>query len=662
MVFVGRVVRERAVGGWVGPLGGWFSTWLVAGGGSAWSGLGTRAGHVGLYGIVDSVDCSRYVFPRLYATEERGRRKKRQRQATSKGDRRVGPGGFSEESTSGEAPRVSRTHHIARIPTSMLPMVALVGRPNVGKSALFNRLVKKRVSIVHNTPLGHVTRDYQEGRAMLGDVEFLAVDTSGLEPVMMGDARRSGVDGLQSSSEGAASENGQAGSSINMRATALTAGILRQSDVVLFLLDGKEGVTGVDMDLGRWFRKMSSGDSGGSLVSKIIPVVNKCEGRVLDRSNEVGRMGFHDGVYVGVSAETGEGMADLYRVLQERLDDILEERAASVSRLGDEVQVMTRVGKDGERSSGGGARNVGGKYPKVAIMGLTNVGKSTLLNRLVGHDRCITGPEPGLTRDAITVELKDEEGNAVMEVVDTAGWIRKTRLKAHDDSDGAVAEMTMREGKTVLRFVHVVFIIVDCARILAKLDDGSMAGRDSVLSHAEAALVADAVGQGRAVVVGLNKVDVCKSWTKNGASLSDTVQETRAVEAIRESLKHVTPELGETATVLPLSAIDGDGVDDIVPTIQNIYKTWNTRVPTAKLNAWLRELKVEKAHVGGGNSVSRIKYLSQVKSRPPTFVVFVSGKTKLGESVERFVANRLRDEFDLAGVPVRVIQRHTQQK
>ena len=556
------------------------------------------------------------------------------------------------------------------IPTALLPMVALVGRPNVGKSALFNRLAKKRLSIVHNTPLGHVTRDYQEGRAKLGDVEFLAVDTSGLEPVMMGE----NDDLIRQVASPSGTE------SIHMRATALTADILRQSDVVLFLLDGKEGVTGVDMDLCRWFRRMSSALSGAlserdgadgrarSFVSKIVPVVNKCEGRHengWDLSSEVVRMGLNSGEYVGVSAETGEGMADLYRVLQGRLDGVLRDRAASVLILGGKVE---EAGEEAGEEDGCGGKNADNTYhvprkhirfPKVAIMGLTNVGKSTLLNRLVGHERCITGPEPGLTRDAITVELKGDTGETVMELVDTAGWIRKTRLKAHDDSDGAVAEMTMREGKTVLRFVHIVLLVVDCARVLEKLEAYKGSTRDSVLSHAEAALAADAVRQGRALVVGLNKVDMCGSVTLNGIVQSESVLESRAVEAIRESLKQATPELGDAAMVLPLSAIDGAGVDKIVPSIQKVYDTWNARIPTAKLNAWLKELKVQKAHVGGGNSVRRIKYLSQVKSRPPTFVAFVSGKTKLGDSVERFVANSLRDEFDMAGVPLRVVQRNS---
>ena len=548
----------------------------------------------------------------------------------------------------------------------MLPVVALVGRPNVGKSALFNRLVRKRVAIVHDTPLGHVTRDYQEGRAVLGDVEFLAVDTSGLEVVMRDGIGASGTATTTTTTTRArlstVSKNTE---SINMRATRLTEGILRQSDVVLFLLDGKDGVTAVDRDLARWFRRVGGRDMGSiePIVGKIVPVVNKCEGgggrgQLQDVAVEVGRLGFNGGEYVGVSAETGEGMADLYAALQDRLDAVLRARHEGLASLGDEVG-----GEGGEGGEGGDRPSR--QHPKIAIMGLTNVGKSTLLNRLVGHDRCVTGPEPGLTRDAISVEVRDDAGVVVGEFIDTAGWIRRTRLKAHDDSDGAVAAATMREGKTVMRFAHVVLLIVDCVRAMEALERAvgvgaaSAAGgeleRHDVLSHAESALVADAVGQGRAVIVGLNKVDMLDNGGSNG--LSRHVKESRVTEAIRQSLRRVAPELGDSAAILPLSATLGAGVDDIMPSIQKVYETWNARVPTAKLNSWLRELKLEKAHVGGGNTVSRIKYLSQVKSRPPTFVAFLSGKTKLGEHDRRFVANRLRDDFQLSGVPVRVIQR-----
>jgi ribosome-associated GTPase EngA len=470
-----------------------------------------------------------------------------------------------------------------------------VGRPNVGKSALFNRLVRKRQAIVRDTPLGHVTRDYQEGRAVLSDIPFLAIDTSGLEPHYPSD-------------------------SIQMRATSLTRDVLQRSDVILFLLDGRDGLLSTDMILASWFRS-----AGGEIVDKILPVVNKCErssmkggaGHVMA---DVSRLGFEE--QVAISAETGEGMADLYLSLARRLDPLLESRREALSSLGEGVD-----------------SNDTKQHPKVAIMGLTNVGKSTLMNRLLGQERCITGPEPGLTRDAISTTIK--YGDNVIELIDTAGWIKKTQLKAHDDSDGAVAELTLREGKTVLRFVHVVVLVVDCSRVLE---------RKIGFTHAEASLAADAVAQGRALIVCLNKVDV-----------TDHASYQTVVDLVQQDLERVTPELGY-GTLLPISALDGKGVGSILPAVTNVYKTWNTRIPTGKLNSWLQAETQQKLFSGGGKNIQRIKYLSQVKSRPPTFVAFVSGKASLDDSTKRFVANRLRDDFGLEGIPLRITVRTSRRK
>ncbi len=216
--------------------------------------------------------------------------------------------------------------------------VSIVGRPNVGKSALFNRFVKKRQAIVRDTPLGHVTRDYQEGRASVADLQFLAVDTSGLEPQYPSD-------------------------SIQMRATSLTRDVLQRSDVILFLLDGRDGVLITDENVAGWFRS-----SGNDILRKIIPVVNKCESsaRRDGVQAEVARLGFDD--YVAISAETGEGMADLYHNLAEKIDSILESRIEAMASLGEEV--------DSEREDGGGGQEASSfvaRHPKIAIMGLTNV-------------------------------------------------------------------------------------------------------------------------------------------------------------------------------------------------------------------------------------------------------------------------------------------------
>lgn len=215
--------------------------------------------------------------------------------------------------------------------------VSIVGRPNVGKSALFNRFVKKRQAIVRDTPLGHVTRDYQEGRASVADLQFLAVDTSGLEPHYPTD-------------------------SIQMRATSLTRDVLQRSDVILFLLDGRDGVLVTDETVAGWFRS-----SGKEVVRKIIPVVNKCESsaRRDGVEAEVSRLGFDD--YVAISAETGEGMADLYQSLAEKIDSIIESRMEAMASLGEEVA------SEREDSAQASSSSSHARHPKIAIMGLTNV-------------------------------------------------------------------------------------------------------------------------------------------------------------------------------------------------------------------------------------------------------------------------------------------------
>ncbi|KAI8109750.1 hypothetical protein M9434_001029 [Picochlorum sp. BPE23] len=496
--------------------------------------------------------------------------------------------------SSKEAPRARQ-----QLPDSLLPVVSIVGRPNVGKSALFNRFVKKRQAIVRDTPLGHVTRDYQEGRASVADLQFLAIDTSGLEPHYPTD-------------------------SIQMRATSLTRDVLQRSDVILFLLDGRDGVLVTDENVAGWFRS-----SGNDIVQKIIPVVNKCESsaRRDGVEAEVSRLGFDD--YVAISAETGEGMADLYQSLAEKIDSIIESRIEAMASLGDEVV--------SERDDSVHASSFDARHPKIAIMGLTNVGKSTLMNRILGHERCITGPEPGLTRDAISTRVNFEGGT--VEIIDTAGWIKKSQLKAHDDSEGAVAELTMREGKTVLRFVHIVLLLIDCTRVLR---------RDTGLTHAEAALAADAVAQGRALIVCLNKVDMVSSHPGQYEHIIDLVQ---------QDLTRVTPELGQ-GTMIPISALQGSGVPGILPAAMAAYETWNRRIPTGKLNSWLQK-ESKLRFEGGGKEIGRIKYVSQVKSRPPSFVAFVSGKSSLSDATCRFLANSIRKEFNLESIPIRITVRTT---
>lgn len=263
-------------------------------------------------------------------------------------------------------------------------------------------------------------------------------------------------------------------------------------------------------------------------------------------------------------------------------------------------------------------------------------GKSTLTNWLLQQDRCLTGPEPGLTRDAISTKLLYNDTTEI-ELIDTAGWVKKTRLPAHDDSGGLVAMRTLEEARTVLRFVHVVVLVLDALRV---------AEREEGMTHAEASLASNVVAEGRSLVVVLNKMD----------ALPSEHQRQSAMEMVHEAVEGAAP--GTNAVVLGVSAVTGQGAGSILPAALSCYTTWNTRVSTARLNRWLEGLADSLAGGGGGAEVRRIKYVSQIKARPPTFVAFVSGAATFPDAAQRFLANRIRNEFQLQGVPLRVIVRH----
>lgn len=458
---------------------------------------------------------------------------------------------------------------------------------------------------MYNTPTGHVTRDYQEAGAKVGDLRFMAVDTSGLEPFL-------------------------ASGTIQSRASVLTSRVLQRADVAMFLLDGQVGVLPHDKLLAKWLR-----EANNNAGSRVLLVANKCERKKVNGESGVGwvlaeaaSLGF--GYPVAISAETGEGMADLYEALRPRLDPLIAAR----------VQVLEEISKTAEEEEEEEGRNrdtmaasATQKHIRIAIMGLTNVGKSTLTNSLIKEDRCLTGPEPGLTRDAISVSLSTPDGAHSLELVDTAGWVRRARLAAYDDVGGRIVESAMGECRTVLRFVHVVVLVVDAARALH-------AGRG--LTHAEEVLASSVVTEGRALVVIANKTDTL-----------DARAEGEALTLFRGAVADAVPA-ARGCHVIPVSALTGRGVEAILPAILECYESWNRRISTAKLNRWLEKAVRSCVAVGGGKDVAATKYISQIKSRPPTFVAFISGGTEFGESSQRFLVNMIKKEFKLGAVPVRL--------
>ena len=430
--------------------------------------------------------------------------------------------------------------------------VAIVGRPNVGKSTLYNRFVGGRHALVDDTP--GVTRDRREGDGALGPLRFKVIDTAGL---------------MESAPD-----------SLVHRMQAQTAVASDAADVTLLVVDGRAGITPDDKHFAGELRR-----HGGAVVV----IVNKCEGHAGDAGYyEAHALGM--GEPVAISAEHGEGLGELYDVLApfERTDETDE--------------------PDGD------------KPLQLAIVGRPNAGKSTLLNRLVGEERTITGPEPGITRDAIAVAWS-YKGRAV-NLVDTAGMRRRARVVER------LEKLSVDDSLRVIRMAEVVVLMVDAEMALER--------QDLIIAK----LVAD---EGRALVIAVNK------W--------DLVGDRRAArDEIVHRLEESLPQI-KGVPVVTLSALRGDGVDKLMPAVFRIHKLWNQRIATGKLNRWFDA--VIDAHpppMAQGRRI-KLRYITQVKARPPTFAVFVSKPKALPDAYQRYLVNQLRVSFKLAGVPIRLLLR-----
>ena len=427
--------------------------------------------------------------------------------------------------------------------------VAILGRPNVGKSTLFNRLVGKRLALVDDTP--GVTRDRREGDGRIGDLEFQVIDTAGLDEAV-------GV--LEA----------------NMRRQTETA--LAVADVGLLLIDARTGVTPLDKHFADWLR---------TSPTPVIVVANKCEGRV-GQAGFLEAYGLGMGEPLAISAEHGEGMGELFEALVP-FQDVGQEAAE----------------EDRDRPI------------RIAIAGRPNVGKSTLINRLLGEQRLLTGPEPGVTRDAIAVDWQFE--GRPFKLVDTAGMRRKARV------DGKLERLSVADAQRAVAFAEVVVLLLDGTQPFERQDQ---------------VIAARVIDEGRALVVALNKWDVVEHRTATlrrlRHRLEDSFYQARGV------------------SVVTFSALTGRGLDRLMPAVLETYERWNVRVATATLNRWL-EAMIERhpPPLAKGRRI-RLRYITQVKGRPPTFVLFASRPTELPEAYLRYLTNGLRDSFDLAGVPIRI--------
>jgi GTP-binding protein len=437
--------------------------------------------------------------------------------------------------------------------------VAIVGRPNVGKSTLFNRLVGRRLAIVDDTP--GVTRDRREGKGELAGLQFQVIDTAGLE------------DEDDATLEG--------------RMRTQTEKALEAADVTLFLVDARAGVTPLDRHFASWLRGRSK---------PVILVVNKADADKKEAGAlEAYSLGLGDPV--AISAEHNLGMADLYAAL------------APFDREGSEEE-PEEVAAPAEGESEDRAINL-------AIVGRPNVGKSTLVNQLLGQDRMLTGPEAGITRDAIATRW-EHRGRPVM-LIDTAGLRRKARIT--EKLEGLSTSDTIR----TIRFAHVVVLVVDSTAPLEKQD----------LTIAR--LV---IEEGRCLVIAVNK------W--------DLVEDRKSVMRLVEDRMEASLAQGKGVPVVPLTALTGQGTAKLLPAVFRSYDTWNRRISTSQINRWLEG--VEEQHpppLAHGRRV-RLRYATQTKTRPPTFLIFASQPEGLPESYRRYLIHSLQDTFDLKGVPLRV--------
>ena len=431
------------------------------------------------------------------------------------------------------------------------PTVAIVGRPNVGKSTLFNRLVGKRLALVDDRP--GVTRDRREGDASLLGLEFRVIDTAGFED--------------------------EDPHSLPGRMRQQTEAAVRDADAALFLVDARDGLTPLDEEIGRWLRAEKT---------PVVVVANKAEGRAAESGIfEAFRLGLGDPV--ALSAEHGEGMADLFASLLP-----LVERE-EVEQVEDEDDAPL----------------------KIAIVGRPNAGKSTLVNRLLGEERMITGPEAGITRDSISLQW--EWNGQPVHLVDTAGLRKRAKV------DDKLERLSAADTRRAIDYAEVVVLLLDATRGLESQD---------------LRIASQVIDEGRALILALNKWDVAE----HASSLFNGVK-----AALEEGLSQL-----RNVPLLTVSAKTGKGTDMIFKVAFEMREAWSRRVPTGELNRWFeRAIEANPPPAPKGQRI-KLRYITQVKNRPPSFVVFGNRTDELPDSYRRYLLNAMRRDLDLGAIPLRL--------
>lgn len=461
--------------------------------------------------------------------------------------------------------------------------LAIVGRPNVGKSTLFNRLVGRRLALVDDQP--GVTRDLREGDAKLFDLRFTVIDTAGLEEVT--------DDSLQG------------------RMRRLTERAVDMADVCLFLIDGRMGVTPSDQVFADILRRKSA---------KVIVGVNKAEGAAGDSGAiEAWSLGLGDPVRM--SAEHGEGMDDLYHILRP-MGDFYAERAEADAPLVDVDISEDEAEGEGDVES---HRPTAQKPLQIAVIGRPNAGKSTLINKIIGEERLLTGPEAGITRDAISV--KSVWMGTHTRIFDTAGMRKKARI------NDKLEKLSVSDGLRAVRFAEVVVVLLDV---------------DIPFEQQDLRIADFAETEGRAVVIAVNKWDL-------------EVDKQDKLTALREMFERLLPQL-RGAPMVTVSAKTGKGLDRLHAAIVKAHDVWNRRVSTARLNTWLGAMVEAHPPPAPGGRRIKLRYMTQVKTRPPGFIVMCSNPDGMPESYKRYLVNGLREHFDMPGTPIRLTMRSQGEK
>ncbi|RMF41186.1 MAG: ribosome biogenesis GTPase Der [Alphaproteobacteria bacterium] len=432
------------------------------------------------------------------------------------------------------------------------PRVAILGRPNVGKSTLFNRLVGRRLALVDDSP--GVTRDLREGAARLGDLRFTAIDTAGFEDIRDG--------------------------SLPARMRGLSERAAEQADICLLMVDGRAGITAADRAVADLLRRTGK---------PVMVLVNKAEGRAAEAGiAEAHELGLDE--VIAISAEHGEGLDELRHSLAPLI---------AAAETGEEVPEAS------------------GQPMRIAVIGRPNAGKSTLVNAILGEERLLTGPEAGITRDAIAVEL-DWLGTPIR-LFDTAGMRKRARVQEK------LEKLSVADGLRAVRFAEVVIVLLDA---------------DTAFDAQDLRLADLVEREGRAIVIAVNKWD----------AVDDRQQRARR---LREAMEERLPQL-RGAPLVFVSARTGAGLDRLHEAVIAAHKVWNRRVPTGELNRWLADMTARHPPPAPGGRRIKLRYLTQIKTRPPEFLLFAPRGAELPESYRRFLIGGLRTDFGLEGTPIRL--------